>query len=221
MSQMYSKCCTFKCVGIWTTSNKVSVCSDLKGYVRLKTLYLYPRWNWSIWDAQKESKSIKPSGPVLVLMLHRLIVCVQSVPVLLGLFLSCWLWFVCIVEDGFFCKEGFGLNITSKGMRLPLFPPPVASLQRGKLLSLCACCVTVGLLLFCTFLEGFYSSPRPVFVVGCLFVSLSTSERCRYSDVEQQDHSRTAAACEMALQEMFLMQKWLYVIIKYTPPCAD
>lgn len=48
-------------------------------------------------------------------------------------------------------KEDFGLNITSKEMHLALFPPPVASLQTGKLLSFCACCLTPSSLLFSTF----------------------------------------------------------------------
>lgn len=75
----------------------------------------------------------------IVLMLRRLTVRSQD-----GSSLSCRLSFVCTVEDGLFCKGGFGLNITSKETRLPLFPPPVASLQREQLLSWSACCVTLG-----------------------------------------------------------------------------
>lgn len=49
------------------------------------------------------------------------------------------------------------------------------------------------------FLKGF---PLVCFVVGCLLVSLSTSDRCLHRDVQQQDCSRATPACEMAEQEI-------------------
>lgn len=92
-------------------------------------------------------------------------------------------------------KEDFGLNITSKEMRLALFPPPVASLQTGKLLSFCACCLTPSSLLFST---GFCTFLLVCFVVGYKLTRRCQHHRCRYRDVEPQSSVRTTAACKTA-----------------------
>lgn len=101
----------------------VSVCSDLDKLCPMRTpspsMHLCPRWNTSIWDA--ESIKVDQTGRFL---------CSQD-----GSCLSSGV--ICMHRGkGLFCKGGFVLNITSKETLLPAFPPPVASLQQGKLLSL-------------------------------------------------------------------------------------
>lgn len=178
---------------MWTTCRE-DFCVLTSYRTKSPSMHLCPRWNRSVWDAER-IKVDQTQRAGVVLMLRRLIVRVQPVPVLSGRSsLRRWLWFVCTVEDGLFCKGGFGLNITSKETRLPLFPPPVASLQRGKLLSLLC---DARLTAFSALFEGFYSFPQACFVVGCLLASLSTSDRqtgvgtemwSSRTEAEQQQH---------------------------------
>lgn len=107
---------------------------------------------------------------------------------------SCDLYEQCV--DGVFWKRGFGLNITSKETHLPLLLPPVTSLQRGKLLSLPACCWFSALFEgFCTFF--LFSTLMFVCLCVCLYqqqtgvcteilCSTLVAEQYRYEMSEQE-----------------------------------
>ncbi len=100
------------------------------------------------------------------------------------------LWFVCIVKDSLFCKGGFGLNITSKETHLPLLPPPVASLQKEKLLSPRACCAMLGLAPFFLF-EGFFSGSfcSRMFVRVSINIRQVSVQRCWTAGLQQNNSS--------------------------------
>lgn len=164
------------------------------------SMHLYPRWSRSVWDAEG-IKVNQTQRTCIVLMLRRLIVCVQSVPVLLGRFLPQLLAVICMHSGRrFVLQRRIWPKYNFKGDA----PPSVSSAGRifaEREAFIFACCVTLGLLLSCTFWRILHFSPG-LLLYSDVCLCLSTSDRCWYRDVEQQYCSTPACKIEVTDQEI-------------------
>ncbi len=187
----------------WAACSEVSLCSDLKSCVRWEPgMHLYPRWNRSIWDAER-IKVNQTQRACVVLMLRRLIVCVQSVPVLLGRFLPQLLAVICMHSGRrFVLQRRIWPKYNFKGD----VPPSVSSAgrifaEREAFIFVCLLCdtrLTAFLHFFFWRILQFSSGLFCSWMFACVSINIRqvSVQRCWAA----QGCNRTTPACEMAQQ---------------------
>ena len=136
------------------------------------------------------------------------------------------------MEDGLFCKGGFGLNITSKEARLPLFPPPGRIFAERGSFYLRLLVVRRSAYRFSALSEGFHSFPPARFCswmfVFCVSIDIRqvSVQRCFSSRTEQQRvkwRRSEDRACLLSVSTLLFFTQILEMTViefKNTPPRA-